>query len=177
MKTRNEAAEPTTTVFDIQVLKDAERFIRFAMAVTLVTAGVSKLFSHGGFAAYYSGLFKNPELRINLPPLLVDAFLNTTPFIEIGLGLGLLYTPLRRFFVKAWCLFFVAIEFGHYILQEWATVNQIIPFFTLGAICMILPNHRSWFARDSSGTGSPVSGEQETQSQASKASVAARTAP
>jgi len=41
-------------------LKDAERLIRFAMVVTLCTAGISKFFSHGAFFHYYGELFREP---------------------------------------------------------------------------------------------------------------------
>ena len=47
-------------------LKDAERLIRFAMVVTLCTAGISKFFSHGAFNQYYGELFRNPQFRIHL---------------------------------------------------------------------------------------------------------------
>ena len=42
-------------------LKDAERFLRVVMILTLLAAGVSKLFSGDGFSEYYSGLFANPS--------------------------------------------------------------------------------------------------------------------
>jgi hypothetical protein len=44
-------------------LKDAKRLIRFAMVVTLCTAGISKFFSHGAFIQYYGELFRNPQRR------------------------------------------------------------------------------------------------------------------
>ena len=36
------------------LLKDAERVVRVSMIVILLTAGISKFFSHGGFFEYYS---------------------------------------------------------------------------------------------------------------------------
>ena len=129
-------------------LKDAERLLRLAMVVTLATAGVSKLSTHGAFAQHYSDLFQAPGLRIHLPSLVVDAFLRLTPFLEIGIGLGLLWTPLRRYFVQAWCLFFMALEFGHYVLEQWSPVNEMIPYVLLGAVALMLPHHASWRRRD-----------------------------
>lgn len=127
--------------------KDAERLLRFAMVITLCTGGISKFMSHGRFASYYGGLFRAPGLRIHLPEWWIDGFLETTPFIEIGIGLALLYTPWRRIALHAWCLFFISLEFGHYILEEWSPVNEMIPFIIMGALCLILPHHRSWFER------------------------------
>jgi hypothetical protein len=134
--------------FDETNIKTAERILRFAMIVTLLTAGVSKLFSHGGFADWYSAQFAKPELRLHLPAFLASLYLHAMPFLEIGIALGLAYTPLKKYFVYAWCLFFISLEFGHYILQEWSEVNQMIPYIILGAICLMLPNHRSWLKSD-----------------------------
>ena len=50
-------------------LKDTERLTRFAMAVTLCTAGISKFFSHGAFHQYNGELFRSPQLRIHLEQL------------------------------------------------------------------------------------------------------------
>jgi uncharacterized membrane protein YphA (DoxX/SURF4 family) len=134
--------------FNLTHAKDSERLLRAAMILTEVTAGVSKLCSKGAFRHYYSGLFRAPELRIHLPPALVDAFLAATPFIEIGIGIGLLWTAQRRFFATAFCLFFMALEFGHYVMEQWSPVNEMIPFIVLGALVILLPSHASWFRRD-----------------------------
>ncbi len=83
-------------------LRDAERFVRITMIVILLTAGTSKLFSAGGFFEYYSGLFQS-ELRIVLPPFLVNSCLRLVPFMEIGLGLALISTKYRRIVVYGWC--------------------------------------------------------------------------
>jgi hypothetical protein len=61
------------------------------------TAGISQFFSHGAFNQYYGELFRNPQLRIHLPSFFVDRFLFLTPYMELAIGLGLLYTPLKRF--------------------------------------------------------------------------------
>jgi len=128
-------------------LRDAERVVRITMIVILLTAGTSKLFSAGDFFDYYSGLFQS-ELRINLPPLLVNSFLRLIPFIEIGLGLALIVTKYRRIVVYGWFGFMLGLMFGHYVLQEWSSVNQMLDYIFLGLLCLILPAHSSWFTRD-----------------------------
>lgn len=130
-----------------QTLKDAERIVRITMIVILLTAGISKLFSQGGFLAYYSALFQG-ELRINLPATLVNAYLTVTPFIEIGLGLLLFVNRYRILAIYAWSAFMISLLIGHYILQEWSEVRQMVDFIFLGVLCLILPNHSSWFSRD-----------------------------
>jgi hypothetical protein len=35
---------------------------------------------------------------------------------------------------------------GHYVLQEWSAVNQMLDYFFLGLVCLILPFHKSLFA-------------------------------
>ena len=135
------------TMISTTRLRDAERVVRFTMILILFTAGISKFFSGGGFFEYYSGLFQT-DLRISLPSALVNAFLTITPFIEVGLGLSLISHKYKLFSVYAWFAFMLALLFGHYILQEWAAVNQMLDYVFLGLLCLVLPNHPSWFRRD-----------------------------
>ncbi len=127
-------------------LKDAERIVRITMILILLTAGTSKFFSQGGFFEYYSQLFQG-DLRINLAPLLVDFYLKATPFIEISLGLALFSNKYKIYAVYGWFAFMLSLVFGHYILQEWSSVNQMLAYIFLGLLCFILPNHSSWFNR------------------------------
>jgi uncharacterized membrane protein YphA (DoxX/SURF4 family) len=128
-------------------LKDAERVARLLMVAILITAGTSKFFSHGGFFAYYSKLFQG-DLRIQLPAILVNAYLQAIPFIEIGLGFALLSNRRKALAVYGWFAFMLSLLVGHYVLQEWASVNQLLDYFFLGLLCFVLPNHQSWFRRD-----------------------------
>jgi len=121
-------------------LIQVEFVARSLMSLILLTAGISKLFSAGGFANYYSGQFAQDSLRINLPTSLVDIYLNLIPFIEIGLGAALLVTALKRYTVYAWYLFMASLLVGHYVLQEWSAVNQMLAYFFLGMICHLLPS-------------------------------------
>jgi len=131
----------------VQKLKDAERVVRITMILILLTAGISKFFSDGAFFDYYSVLFQG-ELRINLPGLLVNLFLCLVPFIEISLGLALLSNKYKGYTVYAWLGFMLSLMFGHYILQEWSAVNQMLDYIFLGLLCLVLPAHASWLARD-----------------------------
>lgn len=128
-------------------LKDAERIIRLVMAAILLTAGTSKFFSGGGFFEYYSKLFQG-DLRIHLPAFLVNAYLQLIPFIEIGLGCALFSNRHKELAVYGWFAFMLSLLVGHYILQEWSSVNQMLDYFFLGLLCFVLPNHQSWFHRD-----------------------------
>jgi uncharacterized membrane protein YphA (DoxX/SURF4 family) len=130
-----------------QKLKDAERVVRLTMVLVLVTAGTSKFFSHGGFFDYYSLLFQG-DLRIQLPPATVNLFLSAVPYIEILLGLSLISNRFRTGAIYAWFAFMLSLLFGHYILQEWSAVNQMLDYIFLGVLCFVLPNHSSWFRRD-----------------------------
>jgi uncharacterized membrane protein YphA (DoxX/SURF4 family) len=128
-------------------LKDAERIVRITMILILLTAGTSKFFSQGGFFEYYSQLFQG-DLRINLAPFLVNFYLELIPFIEILLGLALLSNKNKMYAVYGWFIFMLSLLFGHYILQEWSSVNQMLSYIFLGLLCLILPNHCLWFSRD-----------------------------
>lgn len=128
-------------------LKDAERIVRIVMVVILLTAGTSKFFSHGGFVEYYSGLFQG-DLRLQMPAILVNAYLQIIPFIEIGLGIALLSNRHKRLAVYGWFALMMSLLVGHYILQEFSSVNDMLDYFFLGLLCLVLPNHQSWFRRD-----------------------------
>lgn len=128
-------------------LRDAERIVRITMILILLTAGTSKIFSQGGFYEYYSQLFQG-ELRINLPPVLVNMYLKFIPYIEIALGLSLMSNIYKRYTFYGWFAFMLSLLFGHYILQEWSSVNQMLNYIFLGILGYILPSHRSWFRRD-----------------------------
>jgi len=127
-------------MLDMKKQTQVEQMARWLMALILLTAGMSKLFSAGGFKAYYSGLFGNADLRINLPAFSYDIYLTLIPFIEIGLGAALLVTAWKHITVWAWYVFMASLLVGHYVLQEWSAVNQMLPYFFLGMICHILPS-------------------------------------
>ena len=130
-----------------QKLKDVERVVRLTMVLILLTAGSSKFFSHGGFFDYYSQLFQG-DLRIQLPPALVNFFLGAVPYVEVSLGLSLLVNRYRTRVIYAWFAFMLSLLFGHYILQEWSAVNQMLDYIFLGVLCFVLPHHHSWLRRD-----------------------------
>jgi uncharacterized membrane protein YphA (DoxX/SURF4 family) len=129
-------------------LKDIERVVRIVMITILITAGTSKFFSHGGFADYYLTLFQGEHLRIKMPPALINFYLQLVPFIEISLGLSLFSNKYKQLAIYGWFGFMLSLLVGHYILQEWSSVNDILDYFFLGILCFALPNHRSWFKRD-----------------------------
>ena len=78
----------------------------------------------------------------------IDAYLIVVPFIEIGLGLALISNRHKWLAVHAWFAFMLSLTVGHYILQEWSAVNQMLDYFFLGILCLVLPNHQSWLRRD-----------------------------
>lgn len=129
------------------MLKDAERVARILMIAILLTAGTSKLVSGGGFFDYYSGLFQR-DLRISLPAGLVNVYLAAIPYVEIGLGLALISHRFKWYAVHGWFLFMLSLTIGHYVLQEWSAVNQMLDYFFLGMVCLVLPRHESWLKRD-----------------------------
>jgi len=75
-----------------------------------------------------------------LPVFIVGAYLSLIPFIEIGLGLALLFERLKPITVYAWYAFMASLLVGHYVLQEWSSVNQMLAFFFLGMIVHLLPS-------------------------------------
>ena len=128
--------------------KDAERLLRLTMIVTLLIAGISKFYSHGTFYSYYLQEFTKDTLRLQLPGSIYKVYLQLIPYLEVVLSLSLLWSRYRRYFTIAWVLYFISLEVGHYILQEWSAVNEMVPFILLGTTNYVLPAHRSWFSRE-----------------------------
>ena len=124
-------------------LKNAEFVVRTLMAAILLTAGTSKFFSGGGFAEYYAGAFQG-DLRIVVPAPLISLYLNIIPYLEVSLGALLLFARLKPFTIYAWFAFMLSLLVGHYILQEWSEVNQMLDYFFLGLLALVLPAHERW---------------------------------
>lgn len=134
------------TLGDRSTSSNIELVARLTMVTILLTAGVSKFFSHGGFFDYYYGLFQG-DLRISLPTWLVATYLYAIPFIEVGLGLALTTARFKPYSVYTWHCFFITLLFGHYVLQEWSSVNQMLDYIFLGLICQALPARQRTKAR------------------------------
>jgi uncharacterized membrane protein YphA (DoxX/SURF4 family) len=135
-----------------RTLQNAEVILRITMAITLLIAGVSKFFSEGGFHAYYLKQFSNEDLRINLPTFSFDIYLSLIPYLEVGIGFALLTSIKRRLLIVVWITYFITLELGHYLLEEFTSANMIIPYIIMGTIAYVLPAHPhiwSWVKADS----------------------------
>lgn len=120
-------------------LSEVEFIARHLMALILLVAGTSKLFSGGGFMEYYIGQFADQALRIQVPGIIIESYITMIPFVELTLGAALLIAALKPYTVYAWYAFMASLLVGHYILQEWSSVNQMLAYFFLGMICHLLP--------------------------------------
>ncbi len=69
--------------------------------------------------------------------------------IEIGLGAALLINSIEYFAVYACFGCFLSLLFGHYLLQGWSSVNQILEYLFFGICCLLSPMHRPGLRRDS----------------------------
>jgi len=133
----------------LKTLKNAELLLRLTMSITLLVAGISKFCSHGNFHKYYLKLFLNPSLRINVPSFIIDAYLSLIPFIEVGIALALITSLKRRLFIVIWIVYFISLEVGHYVLEEFTSSDLIISIILFGVAAYILPAHE-WFKTNSS---------------------------
>jgi uncharacterized membrane protein YphA (DoxX/SURF4 family) len=127
--------------FDLKIVKNAELMLRVTMSVTLLVAGISKFFSHGGFYRYYVQEFAKEGLRISLPGFLFDGYLAMIPYLEVGIGLALITTFKRRVFIVVWIIYFMTLEIGHYVLEQFQAVNMMIPYIVMGTLAYVLPAH------------------------------------
>ncbi|MDB5090429.1 MAG: hypothetical protein JWR09_4423 [Mucilaginibacter sp.] len=134
----------------LKTLKNAELLLRLTMIITLLVAGISKFCSHGNFHKYYLKLFLNPALRINLPSFLIDIYLSLIPFIEVGIAIALITSLKRRFFIVVWILYFISLEVGHYVLEEFTSVDLIVSIILFGVAAYILPAHEFFWLKSKS---------------------------
>jgi uncharacterized membrane protein YphA (DoxX/SURF4 family) len=128
--------------FNLRILKNAELILRLTMLITLLIAGVSKFFSNGKFHSYYLKQFSNQELRINLPTFTFDFYLSLIPYLEVAIAITLFSSIKRRVFIVVWIAYFISLELGHYVLEEFTSANMIIPYILLGVLTYILPAHK-----------------------------------
>ena len=133
----------------LKTLKNAELLLRLTMTITLLVAGISKFCSHGNFHKYYLKLFLNPSLRINVPSFIIDAYLSLIPFIEVGIALALITSIKRCLFIVIWIVYFISLEVGHYVLEEFTSSDLIISIILFGVVAYILPAH-NWFKTNNS---------------------------
>jgi uncharacterized membrane protein YphA (DoxX/SURF4 family) len=134
-----------------RTLQNAELILRLTMAMTLLIAGISKFFSNGGFYGYYLKQFSNQDLRINLPTFSFDIYLTLIPYLEVGIGFVLLTSLKRRLFILVWIVYFMTLELGHYLLEEFTSANMIIPYIIMGVLAYMLPAHMhiwSWMKKE-----------------------------
>lgn len=135
------SANPSTVPFAMLNLRrgmQIEMACRVLMVTILLTAGTSKLMSGGGFASHYSALFQS-DLRIMLPASLVAAYLALIPFLELSLAAILVVPRLKPLGVAGWFCFMLSLLMGHYVLQDWSSVNQLLDYFFLGFLFHVLP--------------------------------------
>lgn len=121
---------------NLKVSKNEESFLRFTVMILLLVAGINKFYSHGAFDKYYLQRFANGEQRINLPSFLFNFYLDTIPFVEVGIAIALILSLNRRFIIVVWILYFITLEVAHYILKELTSVDLIIPYCFLGCVSL-----------------------------------------
>jgi uncharacterized membrane protein YphA (DoxX/SURF4 family) len=130
-----------------KTLRNAELILRCTMSITLLVAGISKFYSHGNFYSYYSKEFANKELRINLPAWSFETYLTLIPYLEVTIGLALLTMLNRRLFIVIWIIYFISLEIGHYLLEQFQSANMIIPYIIMGVMAYILPGYNSYWKK------------------------------
>jgi len=82
---------------------------------------------------------------MNLPAALVDLYITIIPFLEVAIALALITGFKRRLFVVVWVVYFMSLEFGHYVLEEFNSVDLIISIILFGIVDYILPAYEpSW---------------------------------
>jgi hypothetical protein len=123
---------------NLKVSKNEDLLVRFTVMILLLVAGINKFYSHGAFDKYYLQQFANGEQRISLPSFLFNFYLDTIPFVEVGIAIALIMSLNRRFIIAIWILYFTTLEVAHYILKELTSVDLIIPYGFIGCVSLCI---------------------------------------
>ena len=143
----------------MEELRRAERVDRsWAYCLLRLLAGVN-LFGHGairllhGDRAFAEGMVKQMA-ETPLPAPLVSGFGHAVPFIELALGLTLIFGAFTRVALGAAMLFLCVLMFGVTLRQDWATAGSQLVYGLVFAALLAYRStcDRGWITllRDSS---------------------------
>ncbi|SNY99459.1 MauE/DoxX family redox-associated membrane protein [Flagellimonas pacifica] len=129
-------------------LKNIERIARIFLILLLLVGAVYKLLDLGNFVTYYSDLFAKSYV-FKIPTGLTKALLYTMPFVELLIGLCLLFYRTRTIGLYGYLVFIMFMMLGEYFMDNFHNVNGTLDYMFMGMLCILLPSHKSLFKNDS----------------------------
>lgn len=128
-------------------LKNIERIARVFLILLLLIGAVYKLLDLDNFATYYGGLFSKSYV-FKIPAGLIKVLLYTMPFVELLIGISLLFSKTRTTGLYSYLFFIMAMMLGEYFMDNFHNVNGTLDYMFMGMLCILLPSHRSLFKND-----------------------------
>ena len=129
-------------------LKHTERIARLFLILLLLIGASYKLLELDNFVTYYSDLFSKSYV-FKLPPELITIILYAMPFVELLIGICLLFTKTRTIGLYGYLIFIMFMMMGEYFMDNFHNVNGTLDYMFMGMLCILLPSHKSLFKKDS----------------------------
>lgn len=127
--------------------KNIERIARIFLILLLLIGATYKLIDIENFVTYYQGLFSK-SFVYKIPEGLVIILLYSLPFIELFIGLVLLFRKTRIIGLYGYLGYIMLMMLGEYFMDNFHNVNGTLDYMFMGMLCLILPAHNSLFKND-----------------------------
>lgn len=132
---------------NIHQQKNIERIARLFLITLLLVGAAYKLLDLENFVNYYTGLFSK-SFVFKLPLSLVSLLLVVMPFIELIIGLSLLFHKTRVIGLYGYLFFILTMMLGEYFMDNFHNVNGTLDYMFMGILCYLLPSHTYLFKND-----------------------------
>lgn len=128
-------------------LKNIERIARVFLILLLLVGAIYKLLDLDNFVTYYGGLFSKSYV-FKIPASLIKMLLYVMPFMELVIGVSLIFNKSRTFGLYSYLFFIMTMMLGEYFMDNFHNVNGTLDYMFMGMLCILLPNHSSLFKNE-----------------------------
>lgn len=128
-------------------LKNIERIARIFLILLLLIGATYKLLGLENFVTYYGELFSKSYV-FKISPGLIKVLLYTMPFIELIIGICLLFSKTRTIGLYGYLFFIMTMMLGEYFMDNFHNVNGTLDYMFMGMLCFLLPAHKTLFKND-----------------------------
>ncbi len=118
--------------------------MRWALGVLFLCGGINKLAGLGGFV---NGYLVPAFAKTFLPAWLITSYGYALPFVETLLGVALILGLCRNVALLLTGLTLISLAFGQILLQNNATVFQIMGYLAMTGTVLFLGEHDRWLVR------------------------------
>lgn len=115
--------------------------LRWALGLLFLAGGVAKILNLEGFV---SGYLVPAFEKTFLPGWMIAAYGYALPFVEALLGISLILGVCRTPALLLTGLTLISLAFGQMLLQNHATVANIMLYILMTAVALLFPQYDGW---------------------------------